>query len=461
MHIRTTIVAATGAALFATAVASAQCPPEFVFADSGQILGVGSAGSMAVGDVDGDGDADVVIPNRAVTFGDTVPNEIWLNAGNGTFYDSGQRLGGASTANAMLEDFNGDGHLDIYFMDGGISWPPPPHTIWMNDGTGTFTPGDQIQAFYSSVATGDVDGDGDVDLVLPGYDQAGKVMLNDGSGSFTDSGQSFFYPGLASVDIVLADFNGDTHLDAFVAPELNFRSIVLFNDGTGVFTSSDQQLPDGNSGVVQAADIDSDGDMDVVVSNCCTDYELGIGEPNSLWINDGNGNFSAGPSLGSNESYGIVLADLDLDGDVDVIESVINFYDESYHLIWLNDGNGNFTDCTETIGPIAGGMSFAMGDLDGDGDPDAVFNGAPFYDPDNPTGPNTVWFNTAATGACCVSSGCSVVTSDQCAEFGGDWSRAGDCADCPEVCIGDLDGSKEVDINDLLILLGAFGNTCP
>ena len=89
MHIRTTIVAATGAALFATAVASAQCPPEFVFADSGQILGVGSAGSMAVGDVDGDGDADVVIPNRAVTFGDTPPNEIWLNAGNGTFYDSG------------------------------------------------------------------------------------------------------------------------------------------------------------------------------------------------------------------------------------------------------------------------------------------------------------------------------------------------------------------------------------
>ena len=42
---------------------------------------------------------------------------------------------------------------------------------------------------------------------------------------------------------------------------------------------------------------DSDGDMDVVVSNCCTDYELGIGEPNSLWINDGNGNFSAGPPL--------------------------------------------------------------------------------------------------------------------------------------------------------------------
>ena len=73
MHIRTIIAAASGAALFATAVASAQCPPEFVFTDSGQILGNGSSGLMAVGDLDGDGDADVVIPNRAVTFGDTVP----------------------------------------------------------------------------------------------------------------------------------------------------------------------------------------------------------------------------------------------------------------------------------------------------------------------------------------------------------------------------------------------------
>ena len=460
MHIRTTIVAATGAALFATAVASAQCPPEFVFADSGQILGVGSAGSMAVGDVDGDGDADVVIPNRAVTFGDTVPNEIWLNAGNGTFYDSGQRLGGASTANAMLEDFNGDGHLDIYFMDGGISWPPPPHTIWMNDGTGTFTPGDQIQAFYSSVATGDVDGDGDVDLVLPGYDQPGKVMLNDGSGSFTDSGQSFFYPAQASVGIALADFNGDTHLDAFVVQELDFRSIVLFNDGTGVFTASDQQLPDGNSGFVQAADIDNDGDTDVLVSNCCTDYQLGIGEPNSLWINDGNGNFSAGPSLGSNESYGIALADMDLDGDVDVVESVINFYDESYHVTWLNDGNGNFTECPQTIGPIGGGMNLTIGDLDGDGDPDAVFNGAPYYDPDVPTGPNTVWFNTDVTGACCVGTGCEILTGGQCANLGGQFLPALPCEQCPVPCPGDVTGDGQVGIEDLLAVIANWNN-CP
>ena len=454
------LVAVTGAALFATAVASAQCPPEFMFTDSEQILGDGSGGLMAVGDVDGDGDVDVVVPYRAVTFGDTPPNEIWLNAGNGTFYDSGQRLGDDSTYRAMLEDFNGDGHLDIYFMNSGISFPPPPNTIWMNDGTGTFTLGDQIQAFYSSVATGDVDGDGDVDLVIPGYDGPGKVMLNDGSGSFTDSGQPFFYPGSASVDIVLADFNGDTHLDAFVAQELNFRSIVLFNDGTGVFTASDQQLPDGNSGVVQAADIDSDGDIDVVVSNCCTDYQLGIGEPNSLWINDGNGNFSAGPPLGSNESYSVVMADLDLDGDVDVVESVINFYGESYHLPWLNDGNGNFTDCPQTIGPIGGGMNLTIGDLDGDGDPDAVFNGAPFYDPDVPTGPNTVWFNMDVTGACCVGTGCEILTGGQCANLGGQFLPELPCEQCPVPCLSDVTGDGQVSFEDVLVVISGWG-ACP
>ena len=142
MTIQTTTASIFGIAFFVAVPTLADCPLNSTFVDSAQILGDGSAGLMAVGDVDGDGDADVVIPNRAVSFGDTVPNEIWLNAGNGTFYDSGQRLGDKSTSRAMLEDFNGDGHLDIYFMDGGTGWPPPPHTIWMNDGTGTFTPGD-------------------------------------------------------------------------------------------------------------------------------------------------------------------------------------------------------------------------------------------------------------------------------------------------------------------------------
>ena len=66
-------------------------------------------------------------------------------------------------------------------------------------------------------------------------------------------------------------------------------------------------------------------------------------------------------------------------------------------------------------------------------------------------------------GACCVTSGCELLTSEQCANLGGTWTEAGSCDDCvapPETCAADLDGDGEVKVADLLLLIGAWG-VCP
>ncbi len=91
-------------------------------------------------------------------------------------------------------------------------------------------------------------------------------------------------------------------------------------------------------------------------------------QPNHVWINDGSDVFeNSGQTLGSDNTTSITLADLDNDGDIDLVEGIDGDVDK----VWFNDGSGDFSNSGQTLGDAATN-SIALADLDGDGDIDAV-----------------------------------------------------------------------------------------
>ncbi|MFC2006009.1 FG-GAP-like repeat-containing protein [Chloroflexota bacterium] len=145
--------------------------------------------------------------------------------------------------------------------------------------------------------------------------------------------------------------------------------------GNDLFIDSGQLLGNSNSDDVALGDLDGDGDLDAFVTN----YNDPSNQANRVWLNDGNGNFSdSGQSIGASSSYGgIGLGDLDGDGDLDAF--VANNNDPSK--IWLNDGDGTFIDSGQTLN-TAGSLSVELGDIDSDGDLDVLIgnsNGNPKF----------------------------------------------------------------------------------
>ncbi|MEC7352393.1 MAG: right-handed parallel beta-helix repeat-containing protein, partial [Planctomycetota bacterium] len=115
--------------LDAASCVEAACDYADGFTDSGQALGNSISRSVALGDLDGDGDLDAWVANYL-----NEPNTAWINDGTGTFTNSGQALGTAAGYSVALGDLDGDGDLDAWVANRGES-----NTVWTNDGNGTFT----------------------------------------------------------------------------------------------------------------------------------------------------------------------------------------------------------------------------------------------------------------------------------------------------------------------------------
>jgi hypothetical protein len=145
------------------------------FADSGQALGNSNSRGVALGDLDGDGDLDAWIANL------NQPNRVWINDGLGNFTDSGQALGNSGSTYVDLGDLEGDGDLDVWVANYGQA-----NRVWINDGglqggtAGNFT--DSGQALGNSestdVALGDLDGDGDLDAWVANLGVSNRVFEN-------------------------------------------------------------------------------------------------------------------------------------------------------------------------------------------------------------------------------------------------------------------------------------------
>lgn len=231
------------------------------FTNSGQQLGWDFSWGVMLGDLDGDGDLDALIRTE-------VSSQPWLNDGLGTLTHSGYDFG--SIGNSVLGDLDGDGDLDVF----ETVYANANH-VWLNDGTGIFSnSGQQMGTGYSTgVALGDLDGDGDLDAFVTNISSPtnSQVWWNNGNGVFADSGQVLTIGN----GVALGDIDGDGDLDAFI------RDIgadkVLVNNGIGQFSDSGQSLGNTQSHDVDFGDVDGDGDLDVFVSSVNND---------KMWMNE-------------------------------------------------------------------------------------------------------------------------------------------------------------------------------
>ncbi len=319
---------------------------------TGLPLDVPAEAALAFGDVDRDGDADLILGS---------PLRLYLNDGRDFFVDASSQLGSATQGSkvVLVADLDGDGDLDAFL--GG-----PANTLLVNDGTGTFTdrssqlPAQGVLTLASAAA--DMDGDGDLDLVLGGRFSV-AVWLNSGGGVFASQSQLSTTARITA--LALADFDGDGLRDV-AASSAGGQSALFRNRGGGQLIDATASLPVASfiSRGVAAADVDADGDQDLVFA----DTRSAIRD--RLYINDGTGVFADESTTRMPtrpfSSWTISAGDVDADGDNDLIAG-----GDGGDQLLLNDGSGVFV---ESVGALPAdrepSRNIHLFDLDADGDLD-------------------------------------------------------------------------------------------
>jgi len=384
---------------------------------------------LALLDYDGDGDVDVYFLNGAPLRGTkmkTPPkNALYRNDGNWKFTDVTAKSGLGDTGYALgvaAGDYDNDGDQDLYVNNFG------PNVMYRNNGDGTFTDvtartgtanGNQVGAGACFL---DIDGDGDLDLYAANYvdftyenhqiarfngypayvgpmnyrPTSDTLYRNDGDGTFTDVSVAC---GIAAhkgtgMGMVCADYDDDGDTDVFVGNDVAGNSIFE-NDGTGKFdevgliTGLAYDLGGTAQGTmgVDCGDYNNDGRLDFHV----TSYQHDLA---TLYKNLGEGTFEdvtrttgAGAGTLPYVTWGNALADFDNDGDRDVFIACGHLHDNvelfdtvtSYHVrnvLLENTGDGKFVnvsgDCGDGLKVKLSSRGAALGDLDNDGDLDAV-----------------------------------------------------------------------------------------
>ena len=334
-------------------------------------------GAMAFGDIDNDGDQDLIITGK----GGLIKATLYMNDGTGNFtVATGTPFVNVFGGTVGFADVNNDNFIDL-LITGSTSAPIRTANLYLNNGNGTFsiaaTP--FTPSYEGDFAFEDIDNDNDIDLILTGYNASDlgftKLYLNNGTGVFSEVTSTPFEQ-LKGSSVAFIDIENDGDKDVILSGtnNSNIDSTKLYvNNGNGVFTLNTASSFTGiSSGDIAIADSDNDGDMDILITGALTS-----GSITKLYTNNGTGTFSevvGTPFIGTMISA-TEFADFDNDGDKDILlvgAGVFNGVAAIAH-IYQNQGNNTFVLSNQLIATYF--ASIAIADIDGDNDLDFIFGG--------------------------------------------------------------------------------------
>ncbi len=359
------------------------------FTDIGAVLTGVFFGTAEWGDYDNDGDLDVVVAGVDDT-GTTRTTTIYENNA-GVFTDSGISLQGVDYSALDWGDYDNDGDLDLVVM-GRYQFSPDlvSSIIYRNDGGGVFTDiGAGLMPLNNgSVDWGDYDADGDLDLVMTGFDAGWSnritIIYDNNAGVFTDHLAGL--PQVAWGDTDWGDYDNDGDLDLLLSGDAAGPTITaIYNNASGVFTDINAGLPTTSEGSTRWGDYDGDGDLDLVITG--QDYSTST-EITHIFRNDG-GNIFTNINAGLQTVYFTGLADwgdFDGDGDLDILvagESTIDptstsaiLYENTiftpFVTTWKTDNPGSSNDDQITIPTTGTGYFYNVNWGDGMTDSDVT-----------------------------------------------------------------------------------------
>jgi hypothetical protein len=283
---------------------------------------IGPVNGWGAGDLDGDGHLDAVVSYWVQTIGSRIV--VYRGDGQGRFTEwPGASFPPGIDANSYVfpaYDFDGDSDCDLMALSPRPSPGAPYVVVLLNDGAGRFS--ELPQAFPSNhwlgyeFEFGDFDRDGKLDVCS----ENGWLFLGDGTGHFR---LGFTCRVAGGTAMAAGDVDGDGYQDVIFAPATPAMSLWI-NDRQGGFTEENARLAVTWPGqgtyraTVQLVDLDADGDLDVFACDAPSSIEV--------FLNDGNGYFTEGRNaLGLANRFFHFAIDMDRDGDVDLFENRIGF----------------------------------------------------------------------------------------------------------------------------------------
>jgi hypothetical protein len=373
------------------------------------------SGGIAVSDYNADGRMDIY-----VTHGRNNLGKLFSLQADGSFSETTEKAGITSLSaghGGAFIDINLDGLPDLL----SIQEPPSVVQVFANNGDGSFTDisettGLQLTKPTLSVAAGDHDLDGDLDLFFTHWDPINKqdrweyFWQNQGAGNFIDMSDivdiGTFTPAVEgdesqlryeySFTPVFADFNDDRFPDILLSADYGNSKVLVNNAGTGYVDYTPPTINDRSGMGNTVADYDNDGDLDWYVSAIGDTREeflfIGLLNGSRLYQNDGDGNYTnVTKAAGVTQTYwgwGTCFADFNNDGFQDIF--TVNGYDgwteeqsvnRSYErfnddraVLFINNGDSTFTERGVELGitHTAMGRGLVCHDYDRDGDLDML-----------------------------------------------------------------------------------------